>query len=54
MYIKTLKDMYEDIIIRVTLGGLTETFSIIIGLYQGSTISLNLFITVLDELTGSI
>ena len=47
--------MYEGVVTNVrTCGGLTDKFSIIIGVHQRSTLSPFLFAIVLDEITKSI
>ncbi|KAK8944698.1 hypothetical protein KSP39_PZI008342 [Platanthera zijinensis] len=54
-YIDVIKDMYTNSMTRVrTFGGLTQDFTINVGLYQGSTLSHYLFTLILGELTGHI
>ena len=54
-YIDTIKDMYDGVVANVrTYVGITSDFSIIIGLHQGSALSLFLFAIVMDELTRAI
>ena len=50
-----IRDMYEGVVTNVrTCGGLTDEFSIIIGLHQGSALSHFLFAIIMDEITKSI
>jgi len=52
-YIRAIKDMYDGATTSVrTQGGMTEEFSIKIGLHQGSSLSPYLFTLVMDVLTG--
>ena len=54
-YIDIIKDMYDRVVANVrTCGGITNDFSIIIGLHQGSALSPFLFSIVMDELTSAI
>ena len=54
-YVNIIKDMYEGFVTNVrTCGGLTDEFSITIGVHQGSTLSPFLFTIVMDEITKSI
>ena len=54
-YIDIIKDMYDGVVTNVrTRGGITSDFSIIIGLHQGSALSLFLLAIVMDELTRAI
>ena len=54
-YVSIIRDMYEGVVTNVrTYGGLTDEFSITIGLHQGSTLSPFLFAIVMDEITKSI
>ena len=47
--------MYERVVTNVRIcNGLTDEFSIIIGVHQGSTLSLFLFTIVIDEITKNI
>ena len=47
--------MYVEVITNVkTCGGLTDEFSITIGVYQGSVLTFFLFAIVMDEITKSI
>ena len=46
--------MYEGVVTNIwTCGGLTDEFSITIGLHQGSALSPFLFAIVMDEITKS-
>ena len=52
IYIKLIKDMYNDITICVrTQVGLSSTFLNTIGLHQGSALSPYLFALIIDEFT---
>ena len=54
-YVSIIKEMYEGVVTNIrTCGGLTDEFSIIIGVHQGSTLSHFLFAIVMDEITKSI
>ena len=54
-YIDIIKDMYDGVVANVrTYGGITNDFSITIGLHQGSALSPFLFAIVMDELTRAI
>ena len=54
-YVDLIKDMYEGAITNVrTCGGLSDSFSITIGLHQCSSLSPFLFALVMDELTKNI
>jgi len=54
-YIDIIKDMYDGVVINVrTCGGITSDFSIIFRLHQGSTLSLFLFVIMMDDLTRAI
>ena len=49
------RDMYEGVVTNVrTCCGLTDEFSITIGVHQGSALSHFLFAIVIDEITKSI
>ena len=53
-YVSIIKDMYEGVVTNVrTCGGLTDEFSITIGVHQGSSLSPFLFDIVMDEITKS-
>ena len=50
-----IKDMYDGVVTNVrTCGGTTSEFSITIELHQGSTLSLFLFVIVMNELARAI
>ena len=50
-----IRDMYEGVVTNVRIyGGLTDEFSITIGLHQGLALSPFLFVIVMDEITKSI
>ncbi|XP_075099697.1 secreted RxLR effector protein 78-like [Nicotiana tabacum] len=50
-YIREIKDMYDGDMTQVrTVGGESKTFSVVMGLYQGSALSLFLFSLVMDVL----
>ena len=54
-YVSIIRDMYEGVVTNVrTCGGLTNEFSITIGMHQGSALSHFLFAIVMDEITKSI
>ena len=54
-YVSIIRDMYEGVVINVrTCGGLTNEFSITIGVHQGSILSLFLCAIVMDEIAKSI
>ena len=54
-YVSIIRDVYEGVVTNVrTCGGLTDEFSVTIGVYQGSTLSPFLFAIVMDEITKSI
>ncbi|XP_070057179.1 secreted RxLR effector protein 78-like [Nicotiana tomentosiformis] len=54
-YIRVLKDMYEGAKTRVrTVGGDSEHFPVVMGLYQGSVLNPFLFALVMDALTHHI
>ena len=54
-YIDIIKDIYDRVVVNVkTCGDITSDFSITIGLHQGSTLSLFLFVIVMDKLTRAI
>jgi len=54
-YIEIINDMYDGVVANVrTCGGITNDFSITIGLHQESALSPFLFVTVTDELTKAI
>jgi len=53
-YIDIIKDMYDGVANVRTCGGITNDFSITMGLHQGSTSSPFLFVIVMDELTREI
>ena len=51
VYIEVIKDMYKDSRTRVrTVGGLSESFGVNVGVHQGSALSPYLFVLVMDEL----
>jgi len=55
LYIRVIKDMYEGGRTSIrTPGGVTDDFSIGMGLHQGSALSPFLFTLVMDELTRCI
>ena len=55
VYMRVIKDMYDSVRTRVrTLVRDMDDFPINMGLYQGSALSLFLFIIVMDELTRGI
>ena len=55
LYINLIKDMYDNVSSCVrTHSGLTDSFSITVGLHQGSALSPYLFTLVIDELTKHI
>jgi len=54
-YVNTIKDMYDGVAANVrTYGGITNDFSISIGLHQGSPLSPFLFVIVMNELIRAI
>ena len=54
-YIHVIKDMYKGGWTRVrTLGGVSNDFTVSMGLHQGSALNPFLFTLVLDELTRGI
>ncbi|XP_070004477.1 secreted RxLR effector protein 78-like [Nicotiana sylvestris] len=54
-YVRAIKDIYDGGNTRVrTVGGDSEHFPVIMGLYQGSTLSPFLFALVMDALTHHI
>ena len=54
-YIDIIKDMYDGVVANVrTCGGITNDFSITIGLHQGPALSPFLFAIVMDEFTKAI
>ena len=54
-YIDIIRDMYDRVVVNVrTCGGITNDFSIIIGLHQESALSPFLFVIVMDKLTRAI
>jgi len=54
-YIDIIKDIYDGVVASIrSCGGITNDFSITIGLHQGSALSPFLFVIVMDELTRAI
>ena len=54
-YIDIIRDMYNGVVINVrSYGGITNDFSITIGLHQESALSSFLFVILMDELTRAI
>jgi Reverse transcriptase (RNA-dependent DNA polymerase) len=54
-YVTLIKDMYTNVVICVrACDGESDTFSIKIGLHQGSALSLYIFTLVIDEITKDI
>ena len=54
-YVSIIREMYEGVVTNVRIcGGLTDEFSITIGVHQGSVLSHFLFAIVMDEITKSI
>ena len=54
-YVSIIRDLYVGVVINVrTCGGLTNEFSITIGVYRGSTLSHFIFVIIMDEITKNI
>ena len=55
LYIKLIKNMFDKVVTSMRMGkGITSKFLITIGLHQGSTLNLCLFVLATDEFTRSI
>ena len=54
-YVNIIRDMYKRVVTNVrTCGGLTNEFSITIGVHQGLALSHFLFVIIMDEITKSL